>query len=93
MRASRRADAAGTAMHQESFAGFQSGTDEHVAPHREVGFGQTGGIEHADALRYCHAVFCIDGDILRITAAIGECNDRVAQGPALYVGAYGDHGA
>ena len=53
-------------------------------------FGQAGGINHADTFGHTQAVFGIDGDIFGVTAAVGQGDHFVADGPALHVRAFGD---
>ena len=42
------ADTAGAPVHEKGFAGGQCGADEHVAPDREAGFGQSRRIDESD---------------------------------------------
>ena len=76
----RGADAAGTAMDQETLAALEAGDVEDVRPHRKHGLGQRRCLDHAQPLGDRQALRRRRGRVLGIAAARDKCADLVANG-------------
>src|SRR5207253_2494584 len=78
----RRADAARPAVHEKALSGGEPAAIEDVGPHREEGFGQTGGIDERNALRHRQALRRRRDAIFGIAAAGNQRADRIALMPS-----------
>src|SRR5882762_686583 len=86
-------DSGGPSLHEEGLAGLDPGAIEDVAPHREEGFGERGGLDRGHAFRDGQALRSGRGAVLGVAAALNERGHRVADAPSRDAFADGFDGA
>ena len=78
-----RADAAGTAVHEDRLARREPAALEHVRPHGEKRLGDRRGVDQVDSTRHGQALRSRGGAILGVAAARHQGADAIADAPVV----------